>query len=192
MEVTDNWDRWLSVAAGAEVPLEVADPEDEVGDDGGAGVDLGAEELVRVDSEAGVFECLLGLAERDEGFEDFAFEALHVFEGDVEEVAGATGGIQDACVAELAMEVQRGVDGLLGVAGVDEVGDGGDGVVPVGAKWLNEDRGNEAFDVSAGCVVRAEGVTFGGVEGAFEECSEEDGGFDVAPVGVGGIMRRLS
>jgi hypothetical protein len=127
-----------------------------------------------------------GLAERDEGFENFAFEALHVFEGDVEEVAGATGGIQDAGVAELAMEVQRGVDGLLGVAGVDEVGDGGDGIVPVGAKWLNEGRDNEAFDVSAGCVVRAEGVTFGGVEGAFEECSE-DGGFDVAPVGVGGI-----
>jgi hypothetical protein len=59
VEVTDNWDRWLSVAAGAEVPLEVADPEDEVGDDGGAGVDLDAEELVGVDSEAGVFECLL-------------------------------------------------------------------------------------------------------------------------------------
>ena len=40
-------------AAGAsEVPLEVADPEDEFGDGGGAGVYFEAEELVGVDGEA--------------------------------------------------------------------------------------------------------------------------------------------
>ena len=44
------------VAVGAEVPLEVADPEDEVGDGGGAGVDFNAAELVGVNCEADVFE----------------------------------------------------------------------------------------------------------------------------------------
>ena len=41
---------------GAEVPLEVADPEDEVGDGGGAGVDFDAAELVGINGEASVFE----------------------------------------------------------------------------------------------------------------------------------------
>ena len=62
--------------------MEIADPENEVGDDGGAWIDLYAEQLVGGDSEAGVLERLLGLTERDEGF---AFETLHMFEGDVEE-----------------------------------------------------------------------------------------------------------
>ena len=39
-------------AEGAKVPLEVADPQDEVGDGGGTRVDLDAEELVRIDGEA--------------------------------------------------------------------------------------------------------------------------------------------
>ena len=43
---------------GAEVPLEVADPEDQVGDRGGAGVDLDAEELVGVDRVAAFEERL--------------------------------------------------------------------------------------------------------------------------------------
>ncbi len=70
---------------------------------------------MRIDGEAGVFEGLLRLAEGGEGFEDLAFEALEVFEGDVEEVAGAAGRVEDAGVAELAVEVADDLDGGLGV-----------------------------------------------------------------------------
>ena len=41
---------------GAEVPLQVADPEHQLGDGGGPGVELDAEELVRVDGVAGEAE----------------------------------------------------------------------------------------------------------------------------------------
>ncbi len=82
-------------AVGAEVPLEVADPEDQIGDGGGAGVDFDAAELVGIDGEAGVFEGELGVGELGEKVIDFAFEAFHVFEGDVEKVAAAAGGIED-------------------------------------------------------------------------------------------------
>jgi hypothetical protein len=109
-----------------------------------------------------------------------------VFEGDVEEVAGAAGGIEDASATEAAMEVVEYVDGVGEVAGVDELGDGGDDVGPVGAERLDDGRDDEALDVGAGSVVGAELVALVGVEGAFEE-SAEDGGLDVSPVGVGGV-----
>jgi hypothetical protein len=63
VEVADDGDGWLRVAARAEVPLKIADPEHEVGYDGGARIDLDAEKLVRVHGEAGVLEYLLRLAE---------------------------------------------------------------------------------------------------------------------------------
>ena len=181
VKVADDREGDLLRRAGAEMPLEVADPEDEIGDDGGARVQFEAEELVGVDGVE-----LLRLAEGGEGFEDLAFEALHVFERDVEEVSGAAGGIEDAGVAELAVELAGDADGFFGFAGVNEVGDGGDGVVPVGAEGLDDGGDDETLDVGARGVVRAEGGAFGLVEGAFEEGSE-DGGFDVGPVGVGGF-----
>ena len=49
-------------AVGAVVPLQVADPEHQLGDGGGPGVELDAEELVRVDGVA--FEAEGGLASR--------------------------------------------------------------------------------------------------------------------------------
>ena len=163
------------------MPLQVADPEDEIGDDGGAGVEFEAQKLMGIDGIE-----FLGLAEGGEGFEDFAFEALEVFEGDVEEVTGAAGGIEDKSVAEFAVELAGGLDGGGGVSGVDEVGDSGDGGLPVLAERFDDGGDDEAFDVGARGVVGAEGGTLVLVEGAFEEGAEA-GGLDVAPVGVGGF-----
>ena len=97
---------------GAVVPLQVADPEHQLGDGGGPGVELDAEELVRVDGVAVEAEGGLRLAHLLEEVGDFAFEALHRFEGDVEEVAGAAGGVEDAGGAELAVEGVQGGAGL--------------------------------------------------------------------------------
>jgi hypothetical protein len=69
------------------------------------------QELVRVDGVAH-FEQVLA-AEVGEGVEHFAFEAFQVFEGDVEEVAGAAGGVEHADVAEVAVEVADFLDGFL-------------------------------------------------------------------------------
>ena len=77
------------MAVGAEVPLQVADPQDHFGDGGGAGVDFQAQKLVGVDGVALHFEQILAFAEVGQGGEHFAFQAFHVFEGDVEEVAAA-------------------------------------------------------------------------------------------------------
>src|SRR5271157_2595250 len=62
MEGLDDRLSGHSRSEGAEVPLEVADPQHKLGDGGGAGVDLDAEELVRVNGVAGSFENRLGFA----------------------------------------------------------------------------------------------------------------------------------
>lgn len=90
-EVAQDWAGWQAASLSAEVPLQVADPEEHFGDGGGARVDFEAEESVRVNGEAFDFEELLRVAKLGKGVEDFAFEPLHVFERDVEEVAGAAG-----------------------------------------------------------------------------------------------------
>ena len=114
-EVFDDRFGRVDVAAGAEVPLEVADPEDEVGDGGGAGVDLDAEELVGVDGVA-AFEEHLPLGDAFVGAEDFAFDALEVFQRDVEEVAGAAGGVEDVGFAEAVVEGFELLHGFVALA----------------------------------------------------------------------------
>ena len=113
------------MAVGAEVPLQVADPEDNLGDGGGSGVDFQPQELVRVDGVALHFEQVLAGAEVGERAQHFAFEALHVFERDVEEVAGAAGGVEDADCAQLVVEGADFCDGLVFLALVFQRGGGG-------------------------------------------------------------------
>ena len=59
-------------------------------------------------------------------------------------------------------------------------------MLPVGAQGLDEGGQDEALDVGARGVVGAELVAVAGAEGAFEE-GAEDGGLDLAPVGLGGL-----
>jgi len=95
------------------VPLEVADSEDELGDGGGAFVDFKAEELVGADFE-GVHLGGEGFVGGDLGeeVEDFGFEFPHAGHRDVEEVAGAAGGVEDLGGAELVVEVGEGGGGF--------------------------------------------------------------------------------
>ncbi|PKO49477.1 MAG: hypothetical protein CVU31_00600 [Betaproteobacteria bacterium HGW-Betaproteobacteria-4] len=146
--------------------------------------------LVRVDGEAFDFEALLRVAKLGEGVEDFAFEPLHVFERDVEEVAGAAGGVEDAGGAQLVVPGADEVSGVFEFAFVGEQQGGGLGVVPVGAQWLDDGGQDEAVDVGARGIVGAEVVAFERVEGAFEQ-GAEDGGFDFGPVGLGGFEHKF-
>jgi hypothetical protein len=190
LEVAQDGAGRQAAALGAEVPLQVADPEDHFGDGGGARVDFEAEELVRVDGEAFDFETLLGVAELGEGVEDFAFEPLHVFERDVEEVAGAAGGVEDAGGAQFVVPGADEVGSLTELAFVGEQQGGGLGVVPVGAQRLDDGGQDEAVDVGARGVMGAEVVAFKRVEGAFEQ-GAEDGGLDFGPVGAAGFEQEV-
>ncbi len=58
--------------------------------------------------------------------------------------------------------------------------------VPVGAQGLFDGGADQALDVGARGVVRAQGVALFGIQGAFQQGSE-DGGLDVRPV----ALRRL-
>jgi hypothetical protein len=92
--------------------LEVADPEHQVGDGGGAGADLDAPELVRIDRQPEPLEGGLGLAEAPERVQDFPFQPLQVLQGDVQEVPRAARGVEDRGVAERAEEVADLIAGL--------------------------------------------------------------------------------
>ena len=85
----------VGLAGGFALPLEVADPEDELGDGDGLLVEFEADELLGADAEAVHFHAGVATQGGDE-FEHLGFEPFHVLHGDVEEVRGAAGGIEDA------------------------------------------------------------------------------------------------
>ena len=60
--LNDGFRRERGGSPSAEVPLQVTDPEDEVGDGGGAGIHLESLELVRIDGESGFVQSLLRFA----------------------------------------------------------------------------------------------------------------------------------
>ena len=175
---------------GAEIPLEVADPENEIGDDGGTGVDFNAEELMRVHGEARFSESLLWVTQTFERIDDFSLQALQVFEGDVEEIAGAAGGVEDTDVAEPAAKITDFIESLSGFTSGIESERGGLDYSPFFAEGFDDGGKDEAFDVGAGGEMCAEAVAFVLVEGAFEE-SAEDGGFDILPLGLGGFDEEV-
>jgi hypothetical protein len=185
-EVLEDRLRRQAAAAGAEVPLQVADPEHQFGDGGGARVEFEAEELLRVDGQAFGFEALLAAPESVQLVEHFAFEALHVFERHVEEIRRAAGRVEDA---NLAQAVVEGVD--LGTRGVEPAFVGEQqgrrlDVAPFAAQRLDDGRQDQAFDVGTRRVVGAERVPLAGRQCAFEQ-GAEDRRFDLRPVGVRGL-----
>ena len=131
----------LQVAARAEVPLQIADPENEIGNYGCTGIEFETEELVRVHRKPGVFERLLRVAKRVEGFKNLAFQTLHVFKRHIEEIAGAARGIEDAGGAELAVKCARGFNGRISVTGIHLFGDDRLAAAPVVPERLYEGVG---------------------------------------------------
>jgi len=136
VKVADDGDGRLGIAARAEVPLQVANPENEIGNDRCAWIKFETQELVRVHGEAGVFERLLRVAKRVEGFKNLALQAFHVFKRDIEEVPGAARGIEDAGGAKLAVKCARGFNGSISVTCVDLFGDNRLAATPVVPEWL--------------------------------------------------------
>ena len=214
----------VGFAGGFALPLEVTDPEDELGDGDGVVGEFETEELLGADL---VFVHLEGCiaAEGGDELEHLGFEAFHVLEGDVEEIRGAAGGIEHLDGAEVAVEGGDELEGFgvfpfrlgaeLGGGGSDFHGGGGGsegfdfpvhfvggvlggfgGEVEAGggdadgfpflAQRLDDGGADEALDVGARGVFRAELVALAGIEGAGEE-GAEDGWLYLRPIGGGGI-----
>ncbi len=75
-----------------------ADPQHQLGDPGGAGVLLEPVELVRADLRLGI------AAQGLDRLDDARFERLHQLHRDVEEIAGAAGGVEYADGGEAVVE----------------------------------------------------------------------------------------
>jgi hypothetical protein len=181
----DGFRRRRGCAPGSEVPLQVADPEDEIGNDGGARVEFEAEQLVRVDRESGFVEDELCFSELLEGFDDLAFEPLEVFEGNVEEVAAAARRIEDAKAAEFVAEGADRIERGIVIAVASEFHGSGLCGFPVVTQGLDDGGDDEPFDVLARGVVGSEPMALSPIESTFEERSK-DGRLNVFPIGFGG------
>src|SRR5690606_2550451 len=83
-------------------PLEVADPDDGLGEFRGVGVDLDAAELGGGDAGEEAQGDLGGGGEGD----DFLLAVEELLDGDVEEVARAAGGVEDGDGGEAVDEVE--------------------------------------------------------------------------------------
>src|SRR5688500_10966879 len=188
--LNDGFRRERGGSPGAEVPLQVTDPEDEVGDGGGAGIHLESLELVRIDGESGFVQCLLRFAKGFERIVDLAFETLEMFEGHIEEVAGAAGRVEHLDGTEASSKVSEYGDRVRRFASAFERERGGLHVGPILAKRFDDGGNDEAFDVGTRSVVSAEGVALARVESAFEERAE-NGGLDIFPFGGGGETQDL-
>jgi hypothetical protein len=120
---------------------------------------------------------------------NLAFQTLHVFKRDVEEVARAARGIEDAGGAELAVKGARGFDCRIPVAGIDLFGDNRLAAAPVVPEWLYEGWNDEPLYIGARRVVGSERMAFIGIECAFKQRTE-DGRFDISPARVGGFNEQ--
>ena len=160
VELLDHRLRRQHVATGAEMPLQITDPQHHVGDGGGAGIDLDAEELVRIDGEAGELQRCLFFAEAFEGIENFPLQTLEMFKGDVQKVAAAAGGIENPQRTELVVELLDQSDGAVTVPLPGQSHARRQHRVPIGAQRLDHRRQHQSLDVFARRVVGAEMVAF--------------------------------
>lgn len=112
------------VAAGAEVPLEIPNPEHHVGYGRGPRVDLDTQELVRVHGCSGQVQQRLTLAESFEGVQHLTLQAFQVLEGDIEKIAAAACRIEHADCAQLVVELldQRRSARLVSLVGKSDGG----------------------------------------------------------------------
>ncbi|MND76054.1 hypothetical protein D3C80_676910 [compost metagenome] len=178
------------VAPGPEVPLEIADPHDHLGDPGGVGVLLKPPELLGADRVAVQSQGRLRLPQIRQRRQDLAFEVLHHVHGDIQEVAGSARRIQHLRLAQLGVECAndpariRYVAPQIGAQGVCLVR------LPVGAQRLHDGGLHQPPDIGLGRIVGAQLSAFDGIQGLFEE-SAEDGGLDRGPVQLGRRDQRL-
>lgn len=154
------------------VRLMVGEPERDFGDAGGEFLDLDAEHLVHVDEgeieDFGLAHLLLAGVEFEE---DFQFQGAQLAVGDDEEIATATGGVEEAQGGDLFLEG----DEALAFADLEFFR-----AVELGAEVVEEQGADDFEDVALGGVVRADPPAFLRIHHRLKERAE-DGGRDGVP-----------
>ncbi|MEA2604428.1 MAG: hypothetical protein QOF89_5420 [Acidobacteriota bacterium] len=176
----------LGAAASANLPLDVADPEDKFGDLFGPALDLDTSELFGRNGCALDLQKILLLPQVAEETEDLALQSLEEVEADIQEVARPTCWIQYSRLGESAMESADGFLRVIDLAALHQPADFGPNEIPIRSQGLLDGGSDEPLDVSPGCVVSAEAMALPRVQSPLQE-GAEDGGLDIRPI----AMRRL-
>ena len=178
------------VAAGAQVPLQIADPQHQFGDGRGPRVDLDAVELLGPHDLALQFQKRLLLAQLAHHLQHFAFQPLQVFQGDIEKVARTARGVEDADAGESALEGPDLGQRLGSLAPFGQQQRGGHRRLPLGPQRLDDGRQHQPLDIGARGEVRAQVVALIRVERTHQQRAE-DGRLYVAPIGLRGLDQQL-
>ena len=171
-------------------PLQIADPQNQLGDDRGAGIDLQPQELARRHGDALHVEQHLAAADLPAHLQHLGLQAHQMLQADVEEVARSAGRIEHAQARQAALKRIHLGQGFLTIALVGQARGRGLHRFPLGAQRLNQRRQHQALDVGARGKVRAQLVPLGRIEGALQQ-GAENGRFHVAPIGLRGFDQQL-
>ena len=172
----------------AELPFQEADPQHQIRDRHRARIEFQPEELARADRFTVEQQFRFAFAQRIERIEHLAFEPLHQFQADIEEVAGAAGRIEHAHGAQPVVIIAHRLQRAGGIAPPAQILDRGLHLLPIGAQRLHDRGDHQAFDIGARRIMRAQLRAFRRIERAFQQRAE-DGGFDIGPAAAGGIVQ---
>ena len=142
------------------------------GDFDGEGLDVQAVEVLRAEETQHALARLGAAGKLLHPLDNARFEALEFAVGDVEEVAGAAGGVEHAEMMQAVAEFDEALEGL--------------GAVDLLAPRLDDGRPDDLHDVGRAGEVRAEGVALVVVHRVLEE-GAENFGLHFGPV----VSRRL-
>jgi hypothetical protein len=146
-----------------------------LGEFDGEGLNVHAVEILAADEAK---RALGGVAagEFADAFVNTRFEPFEFAVGDVEEVAGAAGGVEDAEVFHARQQFFKALEGL--------------GAFDLFAPGFDDGGADDFHDVDRAGEVGAEGVALGAAERVFEN-GAEDFRADKTPVGAGGIFEQV-
>ena len=174
-----------------ERPLEFADPHGDAGEFGGVGVELDAQHV----GGPGFDDKLAVQAQRFGVEVGAVFDVLERFQGKVEKVAAAAGGVEHTVGPEPLDEGSEIVLGFLecglrAFAALDvarhPLGNAGFNLVPFGKQRHFDDGPHELEDGGGVGVMRAELAAHVGIEAAFEQ-GTQNRRLDVVPAHARGV-----
>ena len=109
---TNSSENDFDAVARSQVPLQVTDPQHQVGNRRRSRIDFDPVEVLRVHrSQFHLLESKI--AQR---VEHFAFQPLEVLQRDVQKVSTAARGVENVRLAQLDMKIANGLDGFGGLA----------------------------------------------------------------------------
>ena len=166
-------------AAALQVPLEVSDPQHQLGDRRRTRIDLQPQEMARIDGAIAQPQRFLP-AQRRQRLQHFALELLHQHERDVQEIAGAARRVEHARGRQPSLKrADRGDRGGQVVRPLALHGAEHD-AFPFAAQRRDDRRDHQPFDIGARRIVCAQPTTLADVERLFEQRAEYRG-LDIGP-----------